>query len=447
MDKNFLPARDRLVSSLSKSEYALAIDLGTTTLAVSLIDCNNKSRLASNGSMNPQRSFGIDIISRLEAAVNSDAALQEMSRLIRIELLQLAHELCETAGIAWSAVKMIATAGNPAMQHILLGLPVRSLAFPPYRPLFTTGKTVTAAELDWDSSAGVYIFPMPGGFVGGDTVAFLYGQKKRAEKDNLASSDPEKKMSASTLLIDLGTNGEMALLAGDTIWATSAAAGPAFEGGNLTCGMPALPGAVSSIRIENERVKLKVIGDITPAGMCGSAAIEAVAELLHHDIIEPGGRLRDSTEISSNLANRVINHQGANAFVIYRAAGKLLLLTQDDIRQIQLAKAAIRAGLEVLLERSCIRCQDLQEVILTGSFGAFLKPDWLKSIGIFDQGMVQITRFTPEGALNGLELALLTDDGFDSVEHLGAQFKVVPLSGTPLFETSFMRNIDFPYTE
>ena len=442
MGKSVLTDRDSRKLSLSKSEYALAIDLGTTTLAASLIDCKNKTRLASNGSMNPQRSFGSDVISRLEAALNS-AALHEMTSLIRNELWQLAHELCKTAGISWSAVKTIAIAGNPAMQHILLGLPVRSLAFPPYRPLYTGGKMLAPAELGWDSPASVYIFPMPGGFVGGDTVAFLYGLLERSATD----SAPCPLSLAPALYLDMGTNGEIALLAKDTIWATSVAAGPAFEGGNLTCGMPALPGAVSSIQIEDERVKLEVIGGITPAGICGSAAIEAVSELLRHDVIEPGGRLRESGEIPSNLFNRVIKHQEANAFVIYRSAGLLLLLTQNDIRQIQLAKAAIRAGVEVLLEQARIRCQDLQEVVLTGSFGAFLKADWLKSIGIFDQGMVQITRFAPEGALNGLESALLADNDFDYVERLGAQLKVVPLSGTPLFETSFMRNIDFPYSE
>jgi len=409
--------------------YALAIDLGTTTLAASLIETGSGRRLAMTGSMNPQARFGADVVSRLDAAVHSDDALQEMSALIRTELRRLAHLLCEQTGIAWKDVTQAAIAGNPAMQHILLGLPVRSLAFPPFRPMFTTGKRVSAAELEWEGDAEVYLFPMPGGFVGGDTVAFLYG----AEPGN------------ATLCLDMGTNGEMALVAGETIWATSAAAGPAFEGGNLACGMPALPGAISSLRIEGERVKTKVIGDIKPAGICGSAAIETVTELLRHDLIEPGGRLLDSVEIPSNLASRVISHHGENAFVLHRDAERLLLLTQGDIRQIQLAKGAIRAGLEVLAERSRIHCQSLRDVILTGSFGAVLQPEWLKTIGIFNEGMVQITRFIPEGALAGVERALAAGDGFDSAESLGERFRVVPLSGTPLFETMFMKHIDFPH--
>lgn len=427
--------------------YALAVDLGTTTLAASLIDLGSGKRLAISGSMNPQRCFGADVVSRLDAAVKSDAALQEMSALIRTELRRLADELCQKSGRAWSEVKQVAIAGNPAMQHILLGLPVRSLAFPPYRPLHTNGTLTNAGKLGWDGEAQVYVFPMPGGFVGGDTVAFLYGQgiQVRGTRFEVEGQPSTLDLRTSHLFLDMGTNGEMALVIGEDIWSSSAAAGPAFEGGNLSCGMAALPGAISSVRIENEQIKLKVIGDILPEGICGSAAIETISELLQHDIIEPGGRLRDSAEIPSNLAMRIISHDGASALVLYRDAKRQLLLTQDDIRQIQLAKGAIRAGLEVLAERARIRYQDLCDVLLTGSFGAVLQPEWLKTIGIFDKGMLHITRFVPEGALTGVEQALTANDDFHSAERLGERFRVIPLSGTPLFEALFMRHIDFPH--
>jgi len=243
----------------------------------------------------------------------------------------------------------------------------------------------------------------------------------------------------------MGTNGEIALVTGGTVWATSAAAGPAFEGGNLSCGMAALPGAISSVSIVDCKVKLATIGNTTPIGICGSAVIETVTGLLQLGIIEPGGRLRDSSEIPSNLATRVIVQQGENAFVLHRDARHLLVLTQGDIRQIQLAKGAIRAGMDVLADRARIRFQALTEVVLTGSFGAVLQPEWLKTIGIFDEGMLHITRFTPEGALAGVERAIIAGDGFASVEQLGTRFRVVPLSGTPLFETLFMQQIGFPH--
>lgn len=408
--------------------YALAIDLGTTTLAASLIDCGSCVRLAISGALNPQRRFGADVISRLDAAVHSATLQQEMTALIRVELRRIGEELCTIAGISWGDVGSVAIAGNPAMQHILLGMDVNSLAFPPYRPLYRTGTMLKAADLEWDGSADIYVFPMPGGFVGGDTVAFLYG----AEPDE------------GTICLDMGTNGEIALRVGETIWATSAAAGPAFEGGNLSCGMAALPGAINSVRIDGERLVLQVIGNGRPCGICGSAAIEAITELLRCNILEAGGRLRSPLEIESNLAARVIEHQGGSAFVLYRDAGRLIVLTQDDIRQLQLAKAAIRAGIDVLAEHSRIHCYALKQVLLTGSFGAVMRGEWLKTLGIFDESMIQTTRFTPEGALVGVEKALRDGDCFSGVEKLAGRFRVVPLSGTPLFETLFLKHIDFP---
>lgn len=416
--------------------YAIAFDLGTTTLAGSLLDLTTGKRLASAGSMNPQRSFGADVVSRLQSAVESEASLIAMSHLIRDELWRLIEELCAEGGISTASLRQIALAGNPAMQHILLQLPVKTLAFPPYRPDHSDATELSAVELGWNCPADLYLFPMPGGFVGGDTVAFLYG-----ELNNDASS-PENR--PPTLYLDMGTNGEIALVTGPVIWATSAAAGPAFEGGNLSCGMVALPGAINSVLLNDEKLKITTIANRPPIGICGSAALQAIDQFLQHGIIESTGRMRESGEIASNLGGRVIRQGDQQAFVLHRDASKLLSLTQGDIRQVQLAKSALRAGIEVLAERAGITLANLAETVLTGSFGAFLEPAWLKSIGIFDKVMVQTTRFTPEGALAGVEKALRANDNFAAVAATGKRFKVVPLSGTPMFENLFINNINFP---
>lgn len=416
--------------------YAIAIDLGTTTLAVSLIHTVSGRRLAMMGALNPQRSFGADVVTRLDAAVASAGVRQEMAALIRAELLRLAKAVCSDASVAWDRVEQVAIAGNPAMQHLLLGLPVDRLAFPPHRPLITTGTWLPVGELGWEGSARAYVFPMPGGYVGGDTVAFVFGDQ--------GQGSGEREHDLPSLYLDLGTNGEMALVSGETVWATSAAAGPAFEGGNLSCGMAALAGAISSVSMEGDRVRTRVIGHVPPRGICGSGVIEAITQLLHHGILEPGGRLRDSDEIPSNLASRVICHGGENAFVIHRDAQATLLLTQADIRQIQLAKGAIRAGLEVLYERSGISPGECSRVCLTGSFGAVLRPEWLKTVGIFDASMLHSITFTPEGALSGAERSLCQPDGPDAVERLALRFRVVPLSGTPLFQRLFLQQLEFP---
>ena len=426
--------------------YALAFDLGTTTLAASLIDLADGTRLAMAGSINPQRRFGSDVVSRLEAAVASETVLQEMSGLVRKELWRLARELLQAGSRDLRQVSRVAVAGNPAMQHILLGLPVDSLARPPFRPVCTGGTRLSTAALQWDADIPLYILPMPGGFVGGDTVAFLYGQQGYGQTNQPLKQGLFSTTSAAppTVYLDLGTNGEMALVADTTIWATSAAAGPAFEGGNLSCGMPALPGAISSVRIEGERLSLSVIGSGTPTGICGSAAIEIIHELLRAGIIDSSGRLLDSLETDAGIGNRIISQQGENVFVLYRDARTLLTISQADIRQVQLAKGAIRAGLEVLAGHANLPLETIESVVLTGSFGAVLRPEWLKTIGIFDESMLHITRFAPEGALTGVETALLAHDDFASLERLAGRFRVVPLSGTPLFEQAFMRTIDFP---
>lgn len=411
--------------------YAIAFDLGTTTLAASLIERSSGRRLAMTGSLNPQRQFGADVVSRLDAAVNDPSAAATMTALIRAELARLADLLLQEAKIGVQQVPMAALAGNPAMQHLLLGWPVESLARPPFRPRQTEGATVSAIELGWNFCQHVYLFPQPGGFVGGDTVAFLF------------ECDPSVRTSPA-LYLDMGTNGEMALDDGSTLWATSAAAGPAFEGGNLACGMSALAGAICGVALDGDRLRIETVGNGRPRGICGSAVIQLVALLRRQEIIDRSGRLLTAAEVGSNLATRIVDQGGDLAFVLYRDAMGQVFISQNDIRQLQLAKGAVRAGMEVLQERARIRCDALQDLILTGSFGAVLEPAALKTVGIFNQEMVEKCRFVREGALTGVERALVQADGFSAVANLAARFRVVPLSGTPLFEQKFLEQIDFP---
>ncbi len=419
----------------SSDRLAIALDLGTTTIAASLIDLESGIRLAAAGSLNPQREFGADVVARLAAACTSADALHRMARLVNGELERLAKVVLAAAGASTESLATVAIAGNPAMEHLLLGLPVESLAFPPYRPLFSAGKTVTTADLGWQTEVDAYIFPLPGGFVGGDLVAFLYGTGVTGYRSPVTSH---------RLFLDLGTNGEIALTAGGKIYATSAAAGPAFEGGNLTCGMAALPGAVSGIAIADDKVRLTVIDGGTPAGICGSGVIETIAGLLAAGVLDATGRLLPAVEVSSNLANRLISRNGETAFLLYRDAEREVVLTQGDIRQVQLAKGAIRAGMEVLFERSCIHHDAVQEVVLTGSFGASLTPAALKNVGIFPEMMVKISSFVRDGALAGVEHAIRTPGGFGAVDDLAAALRVIPLSGTPAFEKHFLEQMNFP---
>lgn len=422
-------------SSDAGRRFAIAFDVGTTTIAASLVDTARGVRLAMTGNLNPQREFGADVVSRLEAACQSVDNLHRMMRLVNGELQRLAGELLATAGITVEGIEKIAIAGNSVMEHLLLGLPVTSLAFPPYRPLFSAGKSISTSALGWDANVDAFLFPLPGGFVGGDLVAFLYG---------VDVSGPRSPVPGPRLFLDLGTNGEMALITGETIYATSAAAGPAFEGGNLSCGMTAMQGAISGVRLDEGKVVITAIGGGAPLGVCGSGVMEAVAALVQGGVVDHTGRLLTPSEIPSNLANRVEEINGENAFILYRDAQRKISLSQEDIRQVQLAKAAVRSGMEVLFERAGVPRDSLQEVILTGSFGSILPPESLKNVGIFSEKMVKIACFVREGALSGVEKALCDFHGFEAVDSLAASIRVVPLSGNPAFEKHFLEQMNFP---
>jgi uncharacterized 2Fe-2S/4Fe-4S cluster protein (DUF4445 family) len=410
----------------------LAVDIGTTTIAASLLDRISGRRLGRAGAMNPQREFGADVVLRLQAACESESDLRKMSELVNSEIERIAAELAGSSGVGTADIEAVAIAGNPTMEHLLLGIPVFSLAFPPHRPSFTSLRTVRTASLGWSSDLETALFPLPGGFVGGDLVAFVYGCL------------PENARLEPTLFIDLGTNAEIAVAAGDRFLATSAAAGPALEGGNLCCGMPAFPGAIKGVEVVGDKLRCRTVGSGTPAGICGSGVIEMVALMIEYGLVDSTGRIVDRAETASNLGNRIGEVGGEAAFVLYRDASGLVYISQHDIRAVQLAKSALRAGIEITLDRAGVTVDDLERVVVTGSFGAELSPSALKSIGIITEKMVNISSFVREGALAGVEKALVAPEGFSEVEALAEKTRVIPLSGTPAFERLFFEHMNFP---
>jgi uncharacterized 2Fe-2S/4Fe-4S cluster protein (DUF4445 family) len=211
--------------------------------------------------------------------------------------------------------------------------------------------------------------------------------------------------------------------------------------------MAALPGAISMVEVDRDRVHITTIGGEPPTGICGSGVIGAVAGLLKAGVIDATGRLLAAGDIPFNLANSIRQKGGEMAFVLYRDALREVCLSQRDIRQVQLAKAAIRAGMEVLRERAGISYEELWEIVLTGSFGAVLDPAGLEKIGIFTGSMAKNAGFVREGALAGVEKALRIPGGLAAVEQLATSVKVIPLSGTPAFEKHFLEQMNFPATE
>lgn len=419
----------------SSEKHGIAIDLGTTTIAAALVDTAAGRIVASAGGLNPQRQYGLDVIARLEYASRSRDNLLHLQRLVNSELAGLSAELLAQAGAAPETVGVVAVAGNPTMSHLLLGLPVDTLARPPYRPLDTAAHRLLTGDLGWQMNLPLYVFPSPGGFVGGDTVAFLYGQ-------GIGGAANEK----TCLYLDLGTNGEIALLAGGRIFATSAAAGPAFEGGNLSCGMAALPGAIDAVAATAGRLVLHALADRPPLGLCGSGVLDTIALLLDECLLDATGGLLDPARAASPLGDRLHEINGERHFVLYRDASRLVSLSQTDIRQVQLAKGAVRAGMEVLFDRAEINGDSIAEVVITGSFGASLALASLKSIGVLSENMVKNARFVREGALAGVRRLLDAPDSSVDIASLSGSLRIVPLSGTPLFERHFIEHINFPTT-
>ena len=447
----------------------LVLDLGTTTLVGRLLDSNGKL-LAESRSANPQRSLGADILTRLQRA--QEGAGAELQRLLVDGVRALVASLLDQADRRPDDVAGAAAAGNPGISHLLLGLPVASLLFPPHRSTLTTLTILSPEDLELGLAVPLQLFPAVSGFVGGDLVAVLFGvgnppacghlpycageakavsplwnrgDGKRSEPggsvDHQGGSPPAG--TVPTLVLDLGTNAELALWNGERWWVTSAAAGPTFEAGNIACGMPLETGAVTDVQLQGDRLALTVAAADRPAGLCGSGLMALVAAARQGGLIDVGGRIVSPGEIGTNLVRYLMPDGEGWALCFHRDARGDLRLTQNDVRQLQLAKGAVRAGIEVLLDRTGLTVADLGAILITGAFGSALPADTLKGIAMLPEGMVDKSFFVPNGVLDGLGDFLCDVRGPERVMALLATIKPFPLSGTPAFEKRFLKALDF----
>ncbi len=409
--------------------YAIAVDLGTTTIGLSLVNTGSKEVAERTFVENPQREWGSDILSRVSAIEREPTLLDTMQKATVRVCEEAMEGLLRRAGVREEQLATIHCAGNPVMEHIFLGISPLGMARVPYRPAFRKVGHIGAERLGFDlpRHVVVYTFPLVSGFVGGDAVASLFALPERED----------------LILIDIGTNSEIILSLRGTLYATSAPAGSVFEGGQIGCGLPPVEGAIDRVDVTEESVRVRTIGGLTPVGITGSAFVEAVAGLIRHGVINGSGRIKEPDEIPCNLAARVKKVGAKNAFSIFRALERELLITQDDVRAFQLAKASIRAATEVLLERAGAGKDEIKRVYVTGSFGVRLRRDVLTTTGIVDTGLQERIEFLEEGALRGVELSLTEDGAIERIETLADSIRHVPLSGTRAFEREFPREINF----
>ncbi len=345
--------------------YGVAIDIGTTTVVAHLHDLATGERLATVGRANPQIAFGSDVISRISASI--DGKLDLMCGIIQDALREMKSKLCATAKVDASQVVRATIAGNTVMQHIAVGLPPDTIGYNPFIPLSLFGD-----EHEVDGLGPCYFAKCIAGYVGGDITAGMLA----CELDT----------GGTRLFLDLGTNGEMALAANGRIKCCATAAGPVFEGANIHFGMPASPGAISKVTYENGEVKLGVVGDTSPIGICGTGIVDAVACMVRLGVVDETGYLLGADELEGPLAAWAGRENDRNVF--YLTPDHSIFITQNDVRSLQLAKAAVCAGILTMVDAAGIRVSDIGKLEIAGGFGAYLNLESAAAIGLFPEELL-----------------------------------------------------------
>jgi uncharacterized 2Fe-2S/4Fe-4S cluster protein (DUF4445 family) len=417
----------------TKSNYGVAFDVGTTTLVATLLDANTGEELAVCARMNPQVIYGDDVIARINLVINEKDGLENLHHCLVKEMNEMVNELIGQAGIKKKNIYKITTAGNSAMGHILAKISPENLGSIPFSLTMKEGIEIKAQRIgiNINSDGSVYLLPNIGGFVGGDSVAaILYTQTHKSTE--------------TKLIIDIGTNGEIILGNEASIVAASTAAGPAFEGARISQGMRASKGAIEKIVISKD-VEYNVIGNVAPTGICGTGLIDVAAEMSRKGIVDRTGRIvsRKALEgkISDELLKRIIEHETYNDFLI--ADKPPIYITQQDIRELQLAKAAISAGIKILEDELGIEDKDIDEILLAGAFGNFIRRNNVKQIGLIPDLPSEKIKFIGNAASSGAELVLLSSNSKEEVEHISRHTQYIQLSTKSDFNKKFADEMFF----
>ncbi len=420
--------------------FAVAVDVGTTTIVASLLDIGTGSEWAVEAALNPQTRFGDDVLSRILFARQGTEQFKQLQQVVVDEIDEMIGRLCRRAGIPRERIYEISIAGNTAMQQLLSGVDASSLGESPFAPATGEALRVPAAELGLHihPRGSAYVMPVIGGFVGGDTVAGVLATQL---------SDIE----GPALLVDIGTNGEIVLQVGGRLRAASTAAGPAFEGARISCGMRGCAGAIEKVAVDGH-LRINVIGNVPPVGLCGSGLIDAAAELLRHGLLTPQGRLLSADQLPAgaipDLAERLVQHEGHAAFTLAAAAetgDRPILLTQRDFRELQLAAGAIRAGVAVLLRQSGVQPKDLRRVLIAGGFGNFIRRNNAQRIGLLPAQIEHARiRFLGNTSLAGARLTALSCRGRQTAEEIARRTEHVDLSTDAGFQQTFAESMIFP---
>jgi len=431
--------------------FGIAVDLGTTKIAVLLVDLLSGDTVDKKGAMNPQIRFGEDVMSRINYAIeNKDNAIK-LHRIVVEKINETITELCKNNDIEKTSISEVSIVGNTAMHHLLIGLPVRQLGLSPFVSLTDKPLSIKARDMSIDIAEGGYVYLLPpiAGYVGSDHLAMV-----------LASEIEDKE--GNYLGIDIGTNTEIAMKSSKGIFSVSTASGPAFEGAHIKFGMRAAPGAIERVVIDNDNCepKIQTINDKKPVGICGSGILDAIAELRKVNIIDQRGKFKpekgcvckDTKGNFQFVLDPDINSgngedKDLKEMKHIECPEDGISINQKDIVEIQLAKSAIRTGIEVLLENAGLTFKDIDKIIIAGAFGSYIDPRNVINIGMFPR--VDLERISQVGNAAGVgsKMVLVSAKIREKAERLAKKMDYLELTMHPSFTDHFAKSTLFPDPE
>ncbi len=420
----------------SDEAYGIAADIGTSKLIMYVSDLVNGQIVATESTENPLIKHGEDIISRISYALKSDAHLKEMHQLIINCLNTMCTKACKEHDLNPNQIYETTIAGNTAMHHFFLGIQPKHLGLSPYVPAVSDpiNEKARSLQLKINPAGNIYVLPIVAGFVGGDAVADIISTGIH-ESDELS------------MILDIGTNTEIILGDKNGLMACSCASGPAFEGAHIKFGMKAVTGAIEKLEIDpqNLRANYETIGNVKPAGLCGSAIIDAVANLLKRGLIDKEGKFTE--DIASK---RLTKSNGKRAFVLVsKAEGAIrdIMITQADVRELQLAKAAIYAGCSILMKRKRIKPRDIRRLYIAGAFGNYINGDNAKIIGLLPDIPRKRMKFVGNAAGAGSRMTLISRGLRQTAISISRKTSYVELALEPDFQNEFTMAMFFPHRD
>lgn len=416
-----------------KEGYGISIDIGTTTVAVSLVNLRDGETKADASMVNMQKNFGLDVLTRISYAADNPNGKDKLQEAIVGSINSMIGLVVEETGIDPDEILEIIVSANTTMAHLLMGVDSTSMGRYPYEPAFKESQKVLASEIGLEAGKDTILYTLPhvSAFIGSDVVAGVYVAEMEKKKEN-------------QLFIDIGTNGEIVLAKEGKLYSCSCAAGPALEGMNISCGMRAEPGAIEDVLISEKGVELKTIDDEKAIGICGSGILAVVKELLKVGLVKDRGVFVKKEDIAEDDYRYDLIELDGKKREFLMHENPRLVITQDDVRQVQLAKGAILSGFLALLNVAGITMDDLDVVYVAGQFGSHLPADSLVGTGILPAGVKDKIQYLGNSAKTGAYMALMNDDIKKELDRIAKDIEYVELAVTENYESIFRKSMIYP---